>query len=235
MRKLSLSSEQAPKPECEVCNDAPTGMVIVRENGYSFAKPCVCRLEKLRRNRLAQIPQIYKDVSIDTLKAINNSQQKAVALVKAYPQDNFIFCGRFGSGKTYLLWTLYKAAVMRDTERVVACKMVTLIDEYKRFIADSMANVDKPVYPRIAAADLRQDHTKYSIFFDDIDKETPTEFVAKQVFDLADAIYENKHQIVTTTNLTVTELVDYFDRADKRYGGGIVRRLIDNAHRIEMF
>ncbi len=211
-------------------------MVSVKENGYTFARPCVCRLEKTRRKKLAMIPPVFKDVSIDSLQpnsAKHAQQAEAVAKIKADRSGNFFFAGRFGSGKTLMMWTLYREAVMND-RRTVFCTLSELLNEYRKFIQDSI-NGEKPVYPRISAGDLRQDHTRYSIFIDDIDKAKPTEYAAEQLFELSDAIYAFNHQIVVTTNLTLTKLVEHFERADERFGGAIVRRLVENSVRIEMF
>jgi len=235
MRSLPTSEE--PRFRCPDCCDTGKVACSIERAGifYKGVKDCGCKLASLRQIRLAKIPPIFKDVDLQTLKPKTKQQEEAIRLMKENPQKSFMFCGKFGCGKTHLLWTLYKAAAQRDVPRMVACKMVTMIEEYKKHIADSMAKVSPPFLPRLAADDLRQSHTRYSIFFDDIDKDTPTEYVAKQIFDLADAIYENNHQIVTTTNLRVNELVKYFDRADERFGGGIVRRFISDAHIVEMF
>lgn len=237
LRNSSTASVQNPPPSCDLCNDAGLVYENFKRFGITYNRPkkCVCALRQLRQKRLAQIPARFADANLKTLKPKSALQKTAVDSVIANPEKSFMFCGKFGTGKTHLLWSLYQAAVMRDAPRIVACKLITLLDEYKRHIDDSMSNVDRPFLPRLAAADLRQSHTRYSIFFDDIDKDKPTEYVAKQVFDLADAIYENNHQIVTTTNLKPAELVRYFNKADERFGGGIVRRLMDNATIIEMF
>ena len=95
---------------------------------------------------------------------------------------------------------------------------------------------DNPEFlPRINAHELRRNGPKYSLFLDDIDKTRPTEYVGEQVFELTDAIYAFQHQIVATTNLSVPKLIEHFERADERYGGAIVRRLLEVAEVVELF
>ena len=211
-------------------------MVFVREDGYSFAKPCICRLEKTRRKRLAAIPPMFSEITLESLRPDirkHAGQANAVKLIKESPSANYFLAGRFGTGKTLFLWTLYREAVMQD-KRVIVCTLSELLNEYRAFIQASM-NGGEAVYPRISAGDLRQNHTRYSIFIDDIDKARPSEYAAEQLFELSDAIYAYDHQVVVTTNLTLAKLVEHFERADERFGGAIVRRLVEKAHRIEMF
>lgn len=234
--KLSNFSESLIKFECDICSDSTSGMVTVEESGYKFARPCVCRLEKVRRKKLSIIPPMFADVSIDNIAPQpkkHAAQTEAIKLVKNNPTSNFLLGGRFGTGKTLLMYCLYREAVMRD-RRTAIFTLSELLNEYRKFIQDSMSGVP-PTPPRIVAEDLRQTHTQFSIFIDDIDKAKPTEYAAEQLFELADAIYAFNHQVVVTTNLTLPKLVDHFERADERFGGSIVRRLIETSIRIEMF
>jgi DNA replication protein DnaC len=231
-----------PKFECELCNDSPSGKVIaLEEHGgkiYRVAKDCICRLEKVRRFRLNKIPPVYAAVAnISTLQPNpqrHNRQAEIIKELKRNPDRNYFFGGTSGCGKSLFLWSLYREQVMKD-RRVIACTLTELLEEYKTFIATSMNKSDKAIYPRISASELRQNHTKYRIFLDDIDKARPTEYAAEQLFDLANAIHDYQHQIVITTNLSVTNLVTHFERADQRFGGAIVRRLIESSKIYELF
>ena len=236
MRKLSLGSASKIEFDCEICGDAVSGMVTICENGYRFARPCRCRLEKVRRLKLALIPPAFAGISLDSVKpnsAKHPHQAATVAAIKAAPEANYFLSGRFGSGKTLLMWLLYRDAVMND-RRVVFATLSELLNEHRKFIRDSVAG-NPPTVPRICAEDLRQEHTKYAVFLDDIDKAKPTEYAAEQLFELSDAICAYRHQIVVTTNLTVSSLVKHFERADERFGGAIVRRIVENSKIIDLF
>ena len=153
--------------------------------------------------------------------------------VKANPEKSYYLAGRFGCGKTLVLWALYREAVLQD-RRVVACTLTELLNEYRQVIQDSMAGTPTTP-PRLCAADLQQTHTRFNIFLDDLDKARPSEYAAEQLFEIVNAIADFQHRLVVTTNLSVAKLKEHFDRADERFGGAIVRRIMENTTRIEMF
>ncbi len=217
---LSNLSEPDP-PECGICED--TGFELTA-NG---AKPCECRLSKIRASRYDKIPPKFADVRLSTI--VPTEKQKAIVTeMIANPQGSYFLAGKFGTGKAMLMWALYREAVEREQPRLVTCTLAELLNEYRAFI-----NGSHP--PRLNGEELKQNHTRYAIFFDDIDKARPTEYAAEQFFEIVNAIYEYGHQVVTTTNLRIADLVEHFDRADERFGGAIVRRLVDNAKIVEMF
>lgn len=218
---MSLPRSEPTPPLCEICGD--TGFELTA-NG---AKPCECRLRKVRESRLSKIPPKFADVRLAEIQP-RTGQAEIVRLAQENPSNSFVLAGKFGTGKSMLMWALYREAVEREAPRLVTCTLAELLNEYRAFI-----NGSHP--PRLNAEELRQTHTRYSIFFDDIDKAKPTEYAAEQFFEIVNAIYEYGHQVVTTTNLRIGELVDHFDRADERFGGAIVRRLVDNAKIVEMF
>jgi DNA replication protein DnaC len=201
------------------------------------ARMCVCREAQIRSRRLAAIPPKFARLKLSTLEPDLNAhpmQAEIVPYVREHPEESYLLAGRFGCGKTTLMWLMYRNAIKQTARRVVACTLTELLDEYKAFIQASQSGV-QGVMPRLNAAELKQSHTKYSIFLDDLDKARPTEYAAEQIFEILNAIYEFQHQLVVTTNLTVKQLADHFDRADFRFGGAIVRRLVDGANVWEMF
>jgi DNA replication protein DnaC len=199
-------------------------------------RDCVCKVKEQRRVRLDKIPTHFKNVELSGIVPrpdVHPFQTVCVPAMKANPAGSYFLSGKTGKGKSMLMWALYREAVMQD-KKVVACTLTELLDEYRKFIQLSMAG-QKLEYPRIVAGDLRQNHTKYSIFFDDIDKARPTEYAMEQLFDLSNAIYDFQHQIVVTTNLTLPKLTAHFEKADERFGSAIVRRLVNNGMVCEFF
>jgi DNA replication protein DnaC len=233
LTQLSEGSELSGQRDvCRVCFGS--GMEIIPDKG---ARPCECRLTVLRDKRLAQIPAEFRSLNLATLKADKErhaKQVEAIAKIKANPTGSYIFCGRFGTGKTMLMWTLYKHACEMNQPRMVQCTLAQLLTEYRNFIAANKEDSDA-VWPRLNAEELRQNDTRYSLFFDDIDKARPSEYTAEIFFEIADAVYAYQHQLVATTNLSIGKLIQHFDRADERFGGAIVRRLVEHAEIIEMF
>lgn len=203
-------------------------------NGARF---CQCRLAQIRANRLAKIPPKFAGHKLSTLEpntALHPKQAEVIPFIKANPESSYVLAGRFGCGKSLMMWMLYRNAIKQTPRRVVVCTLAELLAEFRAFIQSSMNN-ETPKIPSLSAAELRQRETPYSIFLDDIDKARPTEYAAEQFFEIVNAIYEYQHQLVVTTNLQIRELSEHFDRADDRFGGAIVRRLVDNAKVVEMF
>lgn len=199
-------------------------------------KDCLCKLERLRQKRLEIIPSFFRDSILSELQPmpkVHALQKEIIPKIKSNPFDNYFLSGKTGKGKTLMMWALYREAVMND-KKAIACTLTELLNEFKTFIQLSIAN-QPLIYPRITASDLRQSHTKYSIYLDDLDKAKPTEYAMEQLFEIANAIYENGHQVVITTNLRLDDLTKHFERADERFGGAIVRRLTNNSNIYEMF
>jgi DNA replication protein DnaC len=231
----------APDPQvfdCEDCQDSGRIWFTEQKFGktYNSFKPCVCALEKKRQKKLSEIPPAFRSVSVGTLRPDTRRharQPEIVEKIVANPTGSFFFAGKFGCGKTHLLYALYREAVMRDQSAVVS-PLSDLMEEFKRMIDLSKAN-QPLVYPRITAEKLSQEHTKYAIFLDDIDKVEPTKWVCEQTFRIFDAIFKFQHQLVVTTNLPATALLQHFSKGDARYGGSMVRRLVEGSTVVEMF
>jgi DNA replication protein DnaC len=213
-------SEPTP-PQCATCED--TGFELTDKG----ARPCECRLNRIRDSRFAKIPPKFAGLRLADIQP-RKGQEQIITFAKENPQGSYFLAGNFGTGKSMLMWALYREAIERNAPKLIACTLAELLNEYRGFINGG------PL-PRMNATELKQSHTRYSIFFDDIDKAKPTEYAAEQFFEIVNAIYEYGHQVVTTTNLGVSALIDHFDRADERFGGAIVRRLVDNAKIAEMF
>lgn len=198
---------------------------------------CECRLRKIRELKLNAIPPKFAGLTLDTLTPrtdLHIKQAEIVKAIQANPFQSYFFGGRFGTGKSVFMWTLYRHAIEQNAPKVVVCTLAELLAEFRASIQASI-NHEMPIIPRLNAEELRQNHIRYSIFLDDIDKARPTEYAAEQLFEIVNAIYEYQHQVVVTTNLTLGECVNHFDRADERFGGAIVRRLIENAQVFELF
>lgn len=197
------------------------------------ARPCpAC----IKRGRTARIPMRFVDADLGRLEPLSTKharQAEVFGFMRKEPERSYFLAGKPGTGKTLLMWALYRHAVEIERPKVVITTLASLLDEYRAFIRASAAGAT-PRYPRLNAEELSQGETRYSVFLDDVDKANPTDYAAEQVFAIVNAIYEHKHQLVVTTNKSIQELIDHFDRSDDR-GGPIVRRMIDGAKVFEMF
>lgn len=211
-------------------------MEIVEGKG---ARRCRCRKAALVAERLSLIPPRYAGVTLDGLAAnpnIHPKQRMAVELIRSNPKDSFVICGTYGTGKTHLLWALYEHATHDLQRELVACTMLELIEQYYEAFKPNRDSEKEQRDVLVRPNDLMQTRIPYSLFFDDIDKPKITEYVAAQTHALLDAAYNNKHQIIVTTNLNPDKLKEHFEKADDRYGGAIVRRIVHPENNlIEMF
>lgn len=201
------------------------------------ARRCECRRPALVAERLLKIPPRYAGVTLEGLSArtdLHPGQAATVEFMKAHPSESYVFCGKYDTGKTHLFWALYQHAAQDLNRRIAACSMLQLINQYREAFKPAEGDREPP-YVEVRPNDLMQSHTPYSLFFDDIDKPKLTEYVAEQVHALFDAAYINKHQIVVTTNLSPDRLAEHFDRADDRYGGAIVRRVVHSDNNLIEF
>lgn len=231
---VSARAQSEPINVCPLCFGC--GMEIVKGKG---ARTCDCRIragiESRREEMIEKIPTIYEDFSLANLEpdlTRHRNQPREIQKMRENPNSNFAICGKYGSGKTHLLWALYRTQLER--RRVFAGTLEQIVNEHKQRIETSNTG-GFPAPLSIVPEKFRQKRTPWTLFIDDIDKETPTEFVSKILFALLDAVVSYEHQIVFTTNLHAEDLAQHFERADKRFGGAIFRRLMDNTEIIEMF
>lgn len=228
-QRLKIESSLSDLPKCNICSD--TGF----ETRPQGVRVCECRRQRMRESELAKIPPGFRDFRLETITGKGHAmQQKVIHAMRKDPTSSFFLAGDFGCGKSLLLWTLYRHALEAGGRKIVACTLTQLLNEYKALIQASRVG-DDPVPPQLCSTELKQSECQYSIFLDDIDKARPTEYAAEQFFEIVNAIYDFQHQVVVTTNLGVQALTEHFNRADPRFGGAIVRRLVDNAKVVEMF
>ncbi len=235
MKKPRLHQSELDEPKiCGLCFGA--GMEVVKGKG---ARPCICRqrerLNAAREQSLLSVPPRFQNINLDSLQADptrHKNQQTAIDLIRSNPHKNFAIFGTFGSGKTHLLYSIFQTVI--ETKFAYASTLEEIISEHKtRFEADKKGNPVKSL--SITPEHLTRKNTPFGLFIDDIDKETPTEFVCKIFFALVNAAYDNHQQVVFTTNLTPAGLIEHFKKADPRYGGAISRRLLSESLFIKLF
>jgi len=228
--RLKIGSEPAICPRCY-----GTGI----ESTERGARRCECRRAAILAARQATIPSRYRDSQLDALRPrpdLHPKQAAAIELLRALPRDSFVLCGSPGSGKTHLLWALYRRVAEDLDRRVVAGSLSHLIEQYRETFRPQRDPDSPPPRPFVLPNDLAVNGNRWSLFLDDIDKPRMTEYVAEQVHALMDAVYNHKHQLVVTTNLRPDALRAHFARADERYGLAIVRRIIhEGSNLVELF
>jgi hypothetical protein len=224
---LSVSQAEESASRCQQCEGS--GWIVIVGSG---AKKCECLKQKIRKTKLDRIPGIYQGMSLATITP-DPSRHVDQAVTLKWLQDNpeasYAFTGNLTAsespnaksnrvGKSMFGWLLYREAVERNQR---ACGLL-LSDLLKQFQAWEL-NPDK--VPDITPGDLRQNHTRYFLLIDELDKDRPTEFRAEVLFQLIEAAHSFKHQLVVTTNYTLDGLAQYWSRNGAAYGPAIVSRI----------
>jgi DNA replication protein DnaC len=202
-------------------------------------------MERERAAALALIPPKFCNPRLETLVPrpdFHPEQAAKIAEMRAYPLASYLFCGANGVGKTHMAWALFAYAVNHG-QRAVACKLDELLVEYRRFELARQDDPENTWRPRVLSEDLKQTGRRWTIFLDELEKSTPTEFAAKRLFALVDAAQEFGHQLVFTSNLTPEELQAVWSRVkvDGRYednrvwGNSIATRIAQSCTIIDLF
>ena len=107
--------------------------------------------------RLLKIPPRYAGVTLEGLRADfsrHPKQSDAINLIKSCPEDSYVICGKWGTGKTHLFWALYQHVVNDVNRRVVACTMLQLINRSMRVIHAAMRQRAKSIVSLTSAIGL---------------------------------------------------------------------------------
>jgi DNA replication protein DnaC len=155
-----------------------------------------------------------------------------IDVVRAHPDESYLFLGKNGSGKSHIAWALYRYAVAKRRP-VVACTVRDLLADFRR-VEIGVPDGETLKSPRVTAADLRRSGKRWFLFFDEFEKARPTEFASEMLFNLLDAAKSFNHQLVITSNFTAKQLRDHWGRIDDVWGNSIMTRLQD-CHQVEMF
>jgi DNA replication protein DnaC len=217
---------------CETCNGS--GYEIVPGRG---ARLCLCRVEAQRKRLIAAIPEKFAGFTLGNIvpdPSVHPKQTAAIGVMRENPHGSYYLAGSPGRGKTMLMWALYREAVEDGTRRVVCCTLSDLLEEY-RAVFRAIEMEEMPKLPRLTPEMLSQSEAKYAVFLDDIDKANVTDYVGEQVYRLVNAVYENGHQLVVTTNKNERDLIRQFSKRDESLGEPIVRRMIDGATVVNFF
>ena len=236
-------SPTASAYECEKCSD--TGFEYVVRDGSSGVRRCSCKLERERIRALSLIPPKFMCPRLESLAPrpdLHPAQEEKIAEMRQYPLASYLFCGRNGAGKTHMAWALYARAVM-ENHRAVACKLDELLVEYRRFELIRQDDPENTWRPRVLSEDLKQTDRRWTIFLDELEKSTPTEFAAKRLFALVDAAQEFGHQMIFTSNLDERELqatwsrvkVDGHYEDNRVWGNSIATRIGQACTIIDLF
>jgi DNA replication protein DnaC len=207
------------EPECSDCDDI----------GWIGGRQCKCFFRRRITERVKSLDRRYPVFAGFDLMALtpwgHPAQTGFIPEIQANPGASVLMFGETGTGKTMIGYTLAKYAIEQGRP-VVALMLDELLDQYRQQATGS----DR--LPDVDAESLRSAKGRYLLFLDDADKCKPTEFAVIKLFHLVNAAYETQQQIILTSNLSKSLLMQHWERAGEdsgldlsQYGAPIIRRL----------
>jgi DNA replication protein DnaC len=183
---------------CPVCGG--TGWLLEASEGRKQARPCSCRGQRLREERLhaAAIPERYRDHTLenffDNTLTLTRAKATAREFIDAYPavEAGLLLVGPSGRGKTHLA-----CAILAE---LVASKGVTGL--YADF-SDLLLKIQTTFRPD---ADFSKESvlTPYAevelLVLDELGASKPHPWVLDVLYNLLNTRYNRKKLIVATSN-----------------------------------
>lgn len=191
------TASTSPGNECAICGG--TGWQIVEVGDFTRCKRCNCIMAQMHRQKLAEIPERFRNCTFENYHPKDSNQEKAHALMQTNPEGSYFLSGPYGCGKTHLLYAQY-GSLVRAGIRCNARASTQLLSELQRMEFDP--DFCSPVFLNIRSG------KRYHLFWDDVDKFKMTDFKSQGLFDLIDTIYRNNLSLTLTSNFTLKELVD---------------------------
>ena len=160
-------------------------------------RKCECVSTRVIRERLAEIPERFRQATFESYCPRTPGQERALNLMRENPAGSFFLHGPYDSGKTHLLYAQYRCLALAG----VPCNArttVDLLDEIRRMEFDQ--DFLSPVFAQVRT------RGRYHLFWDDADKIKITDFRAQALHELIDAIYRKCLNLTITSNYSVQEL-----------------------------
>jgi len=182
--------------------------------------------------------EIYLDKTFDNWnKKYNKAAYNAVFnYAKSWPKmseqgKGLYIYGAYGTGKTHLVAALANYVIKKYLIRVIFGTITKLFMPLKDAIGLGDTYLLQRERERLYKVDL--------LIIDDLGKERPTDFVSEELYMLINTRYENKKPIVITSNYTLEEFADKYDKwtkdyGDKDLGSAMKSRLFEMCYYIKM-
>lgn len=189
---------ETPGATCELCGG--TGWVLEAIDGRKQARPCSCRAETLRRDRLeaAEIPVRYRDDNFanfdEQTPALVSAKRIAREFVDSYPvvESGLLFVGPAGRGKTHLACAiLSELVVTKGVSALYADFSDLLLRIQTSFRPDADISKETVLTP-YADAEL--------LVLDELGASKPHAWVLDVLYNLLNTRYNRKRITIATSN-----------------------------------
>ena len=189
---------ETPGATCELCGG--TGWVLEAIDGRKQARPCSCRAEALRRERLeaAEIPVRYRDDNFanfdEQTPALVSAKRIAREFVDSYPvvESGLLFVGPAGRGKTHLACAiLSELVVTKGVSALYADFSDLLLRIQTSFRPDADSSKESLITP-YAETEL--------LVLDELGASKPHAWVLDVLYNLLNTRYNRKRITIATSN-----------------------------------
>ena len=185
----------SPGNECALCGG--TRWIRVQVGQSWKLRKCECLKIRMTHDRLAEIPERFRESTFENYRPKNSQQEKVHSLMREDPGGSFFLHGPCDCGKTHLLHAQYRTLVLAG----LACNVRTTVDllsEIQRMEFDQ--DFLSPVFAQVRT------RSRYHLYWDDADKVKITDFRAQALHELIDLIYRNCLSLTITSNFSLKEL-----------------------------
>lgn len=191
----------------------------MEQDGKRGVKRCECSKRRIYAQQLEQIPERFRDASLENYVPMDPQQEAALKTILARPGGSFFLWGAYGRGKTHLATAQYKALILAGQ----SCAWRSMGE----LLTELTAATTRDETSRVLQAARYSD--SFHLFVDDVDKFKTTEFKHEALFDLADTLYKRKLGLTVTSNYGLRFLVE-----TERVHPAIVRRIDDMCRAVEV-
>jgi DNA replication protein DnaC len=189
---------ETPGATCELCGG--TGWVLEAIDGRKQARPCSCRVEALRRERLeaAEIPVRYRDDNFanfdEQTPALVSAKRIAREFVDSYPvvESGLLFVGPAGRGKTHLACAILSELVVTKGVSALYADFSDLLLRIQTSFRPDADTSKETVLTPYADAEL--------LVLDELGASKPHAWVLDVLYNLLNTRYNRKRITIATSN-----------------------------------